>query len=167
MTANETYLLFILSRNQVYPICDRTFNFYSHMPRCRKSSTIGSLIVHRDSKSKAVRTIKRRRIYGENAFAKIVSLIYGTYEIETEFYQLGKIELSGLKNLLLATLPPNRPPGDQYIEWFVEDVGEFADVSVKAEAFERIIEGIHRAETHEAVFAAINMPPVEDCLDGL
>ena len=148
----DAYLMIWPKRPMIMPVCELTFRQAQYYPAKKMREDIGALVIHRDGRKLEISDVEKTGLQGDGWSGKLLSWVFRCHEIEVTFRDLGVVALDEFKVLLNTYLQHDQELGDPNFPF--------------ERPTEEVLSDINAASSVDEIFAPLNMPAVEDCLDS-
>ena len=155
MSSNEPLLLIVPARQQLFALnpvgLTRTQDSKSKV----KTRHIGELVLERSGVLRRVDAVEPVALLGKSAAGRLLARLTGGWQIEVQFSAPLDRPLAEVSAEIAAYI---RAGGDMTSE------PDGSDAEIHAH-WERKALAVEAAQTYDALFAALELPPLDECLD--
>lgn len=151
-TSGDVYILIPPDGRSLIPVCDRAFQYGRGNEKSLNRLNVGSLVVSSNGRVRQITEIEKVGLYGTSFLSRALSQVTRDLEIVTHFRDF-ELSVEDLKRRVCRVLTK-----------YWNDHEENFNFSASKEV---IILRIDEADSTEEVFAILEVPQAEDCLDQL
>lgn len=146
----EPCLLLLKAKKEIYPFNIQGLTV-SQSTLKEEREYIGSILIFKNGSVKSISKITRKGLYGRALLKKLLSLLFGAYEVEVELSD-SHLKIDEVLNVLIEC---------------IENDKDILDSNFFNEPMDVVINDLRKVVDIKSIFKIITLPNTQDCLDVL